>query len=148
MPLWSEEKVDNSKALSFGLSSDFVSNNFLVYVVFGINIIFICLMWVFTIFLKKNSFLNKIIGKEKWTMFYGQIINSMVPLILPWSYIMVQAGVRNVQTKISTAIYSIIFFISIAFPIYYMLDLVLEEKKRQMRKKERKKKIQEGTVEN
>ena len=59
-------------------------------------------------------------------MIYGQIINVMAPLILPWTFLLLDAGVRDFRTKINAVGNILIFFIGVIFPIYYFFDLLGE----------------------
>ena len=52
-------------------------------------------------------------------MIYGQIVNIMAPLILPWTFVMFELGVRNFRTKINAVGNILFFFMGVVFPIYY-----------------------------
>ena len=59
-------------------------------------------------------------------MFFGQIINLMTPLTLPWTFVMMETGIRNFNTKLNAICYIYLYFIGIFFPIYYFFDLLYE----------------------
>lgn len=67
-----------------------------------------------------------IVKEYKWDMIYFQIVNLMVPLVLPWTFVMIEAGVRDYKSKLSSACYLVIFFMSLVFPIYYLFDMLQE----------------------
>ena len=52
-------------------------------------------------------------------MIFGHVINIIMPLTLPWTFVMLQNGVRNFGTKINAATYLILYFLGLVFPIYY-----------------------------
>ena len=64
-------------------------------------------------------------------MLFGSIINIMIPLTLPWSFFMIELGVRNYQTKLNSVFYLILFFVVLVFPIYYFFELLQEKSKKQ-----------------
>ena len=43
----------------------------------------------------------------------------MIPVTLPWTFVMMEMGVRNVKSKLSVACNILLFFIALVFPIYY-----------------------------
>ena len=57
-------------------------------------------------------------------MIYGHIINVMMPIILPWTFMMLEGGIRNFQAKINVASYLVLYFLGIFFPIYYFFELL------------------------
>ena len=59
-------------------------------------------------------------------MIYGHVINLMMPLILPWTYLMLEGGLRNFRTKINVAAYLVLYFLGVVFPIYYFFELLSE----------------------
>ena len=122
-PLSIEKKSKSNKARFFGVSSD-LSNHLAGFVFIAINIAFILLIQFLTSFLRNNNALRKFVDKEKWEMLCGHIINAMAPLILPWTFILLDAGVRNFKTKINTAGNFLIFFMGFVFPIYYLFELL------------------------
>jgi uncharacterized membrane protein YqaE (UPF0057 family) len=74
--------------------------------------------------LRNGNFIKKLFRKTSWEMISGNLINIMSPLILPWSFILMQAGVRDCQTKINTIAYLLVFFMVLVFSIYYFLTLL------------------------
>ena len=52
-----------------------------------------------------------------------------MPIILPWTFLMLKGGVRDFQTKINVAAYLGLFFLGIFFPIYYFFELLEEREK-------------------
>ena len=74
-------------------------------------------------------------------MIYGQIINFMMPIILPWTFMMLEGGIRNFQAKINVASYLVLYFLGIFFPIYYFFELLQERESKLI--KERNKRVQQ-----
>ena len=66
------------------------------------------------------------VRQEKWNMIFGHIINIIMPLTLPWTFMMLDSGVRNFKTKLNAACYLILYFVGVFFPIYYFFDLLQE----------------------
>ena len=63
-------------------------------------------------------------------MIFGQVINFMMPLILPWTFLMLEGGIRNFSSKINVASYLVLYFIGLVFPIYYFFELLEEREKK------------------
>jgi len=63
-------------------------------------------------------------------MIFGQIINVIMPLTLPWTFFMLNSGVRNFNTKMNSVLYFAIYFFGLLFPVYYFFELLLERKKK------------------
>ena len=59
-------------------------------------------------------------------MIFGHIVNIMIPLILPWTFIMLDSGVRNYKTKINAVCCLILYFLGLFFPIYYLFELLMD----------------------
>ena len=57
-------------------------------------------------------------------MIYGQITNLIIPLTLPWPFIMIKGGVIDFKSKLNWVIFSVFFFMSLFVPIYYLFELV------------------------
>ena len=115
----SDEKVNSKRGTFFGISTDFLPSNVVAFLFLVGNIAFILLLQFLTSFLRKKNYLRKLISKNKWEMIHGHIINLMIPFTLPWTYVMLESGVRNFKTKISGACSIFSFFIGVVFPIYY-----------------------------
>jgi hypothetical protein len=77
-----------------------------------------------TLSCRKRNYVRKLVGRYKWDLICGQIINVMAPLVLPWIFIILKAGVKDFNTKINTAAYLLVFFICLVFPIYYFFSLL------------------------
>jgi hypothetical protein len=120
----SSEKVDSKRALYFGISSDFTPNNQVTLAFVGGNIAFIVLLFSLTKYLKKRSFVRRLVTSQLCFMIYGQIINLMAPIVLPWIFILAQAGVRDNWTGLSTLAYSFVFFLTFALPMNYFFCLL------------------------
>lgn len=116
---FSSEKVTSKRGIFFEVSSDFVPSNAIIFILMGANIALVLFLQFLSSYLMKNNYLRKILQKEKWEMIYGQIINVMSPLIIPWAFVMLESGVRDFKTKMASAGNIVIFFIGIVFPIYY-----------------------------
>ena len=50
----------------------------------------------------------------------------MTPIVLPWAFIMMDAGVRNFKTKLSAVCNILVFFVAFVFPFYYFFELLAE----------------------
>ena len=122
----SNERVTSKKGLFFGVSSDFVPSNLSAFIFMGANIAFIMALEFLTSCLRKNNFLRKLVRSEKWEIIYGELINVMGPLILPWTFLMVDVGVRDFKNKLNVVGNFVIFFFGLIFPIYYFFDLLQE----------------------
>jgi len=85
----SDEKVDNPRALFFGVSSDLLSGNENSLILFGFNIAaLLTIKFLFKLVLNEDSFINQLFKREMKFMIYGQIISLIQQLILPWKYIL------------------------------------------------------------
>ena len=82
------------------------------------NLIFSCC--------RKANAIRVVFSKEKWNMLFGYVINMLIPLILPWSFVLMEIGVKNYRTKLNTACYLVLYFVGLFFPIYYFFDLLQE----------------------
>ena len=115
-----------AKGTFFGISTDFLPSNVVAFLFLVGNIAFILLLQFMTSFLRKKNYLRKLMSKNKWEMIHGHIINLMMPFVLPWTFVMLESGVRNFKTKISGACSIFSFFIGVVFPIYYFFELLEE----------------------
>ena len=59
-------------------------------------------------------------------MFFGQTINMIIPVTIPWTFFMMETGVRNFSTKLNAVCYLLLYFVGLFFPIYYLFDLLQE----------------------
>ena len=59
-------------------------------------------------------------------MIYGHVINVMMPILLPWTFMMLEGGIRNFNTKINLVTYIVLFFFGFIFPFYYLFELLGE----------------------
>lgn len=59
----------------------------------------------------------------------------MIPIVLPWTFVMMEAGVRNFKTKLSVASNILLFFIVLVFPIYYFFELLANREKELIRER-------------
>jgi hypothetical protein len=73
---------------------------------------------------------------RKWELIYGQLINMMASLVLPWSFIMLQSGSRDSFSKINAISFTLVFFVVLVFPIYYFFQLVLEKKRQLIQRRQ------------
>jgi hypothetical protein len=119
----SSEKVDSQRALYFGVTSDYFPNGTATFALFAANIIFIFLLQFLTTCLRKRNFFRQLIANQKRMIIFGQIINLMHPIVLPWAFHMLQMGCRNWKDMISILTYIFVFFMAFAFPFYYFLEL-------------------------
>ncbi len=61
-------------------------------------------------------------------MIYGQIINILAPLALPWIFLFLKGGTIDIGTKINTVCYSLLFSVCLCFPIFYLFRLLSNKK--------------------
>ena len=120
------EKVTSRKGLYFGVSSDLVSSNVAIFIFLMLNIGFMMLMQFVVSFLRKNNVVRQLVLKFRWSMVCFQITNIFGPLLLPWTFLLMNAGVNNFGTKMNMIAYLIIFFMGIIFPVVYFFDLLAE----------------------
>ena len=59
-------------------------------------------------------------------MIYFQLTNLISPIVLPWSFIMLNMGVSNINSKIGTSLYLVLHFTTLVIPIYQFFDLLKE----------------------
>ena len=119
-----DERVCSQRGLYFGVSTDVGRNNITNFIFVTINILFILLLNWISSFLSKDNPFRKTIKIEKKNMIFGQVINLLIPFTLPWTFEMLNNGVRNVGTKLNTALYFFVFFVALFFPIYYFFQLL------------------------
>ena len=121
-----EEKTSSNRALFFDVSTRVTSSHLSSFIFLMGNISLILSMQFLSSCLRKNNFLRKLMGQAKWEMIYGQIINVMSPLVLPWTFVILEAGVRDFKTKISAVCNILVFFMALVFPFYYFFELLGE----------------------
>ena len=114
-----DERVGSQRGLYFGVSTDVGRNNITNFIFVTINILFILLLNWISSFLSKDNPFRKTIKIEKKNMIFGQVINLLIPFTLPWTFVMLNNGVRNFGTKLDAALYFFLFFVALFFPIYY-----------------------------
>jgi len=113
------ERVNTERGLYFGVSTDVGRNNITNFIFVTINILFIFILSWISSFLSKDNPFRKTVNKEKKNMIFGQVINLLIPFTLPWTFVMLNNGVRNFGTKLDAALYFFLFFVALFFPIYY-----------------------------
>jgi len=59
-------------------------------------------------------------------MIYFQLTNLISPIVLPWTFIMLNMGVNNINSKIGTSLYLVLHFTTLVIPIYQFFDLLKE----------------------
>jgi hypothetical protein len=118
--------VTSSRGLYFGVTSDILSSHTVAFFFLIGNIILVWILVWFSSCLKKTNLIRQFINREKWQMIFGQIINIMIPLTLPWTFVMMDTGLRNFKTKINAICYILLFFVGLFFPIYYFFHLLQE----------------------
>ena len=122
----SDERVDTQRGIHFGVKSDMFSSQSAVLIVLVANIALIFfIQWILS-FLKNSNFMRKLWCEKKFHMISGQIINVIMPLTLPWTFVMLENGIKNFQTKINAACYLMIYFMGLFYPIYYFFELLAE----------------------
>jgi hypothetical protein len=138
LPPLSYERVDSSRALYYMISSDFTTNNIVGFIFLVCNMALILLLTLLASCLRKDNFIRWLFVHKKWECIYGQLINMMCPLVLPWAFIILQSGTRNARAKINTVAYLAVFFVMLFFPFYYFLSLLQERKRYLIIKMEQK----------
>jgi hypothetical protein len=84
----SQEKVNRSKPLHFGVSSDMPSSNADIVFTVLTNLFFLtCLHFCFSL-VKKSNKLRLFFDSNKYDLIYGQITNTLVPITLPWVFVL------------------------------------------------------------
>ena len=141
------ERIESRKrGVHFGVKSDLFSSQGATITVLVANIFLIFLIqWLFS-FLKNNNSMRKYWHREKFHMASGQIINFIMPLTLPWTFVMLESGIKNFKTKINAACYLLIFFMGLFYPIYYFFELLGEEEGKLITERNAKRKERENTI--
>ena len=80
--------------------------------------------------LRERNPLRRLVSREKWSMIFGQVINVLMPLTLPWTFLMLRNGLRSFGSKVNAASYLLLYFLGLLFPIYYFFELLQEREKR------------------
>jgi hypothetical protein len=80
--------------------------------------------------LREKNPLRRLVSREKWNMIFGQVINVLMPLTLPWTFLMLRNGLRSFGSKVNAASYLLLYFLGLVFPIYYFFELLQEREKR------------------
>ena len=106
------------------MSSDILTSNVQVFIFFIGNIAFILLLNSLTSLLSKKNYLRTIVSDTRWEMFYGQVINLIGPLVLPWTFMMLETGFRNFRNKLTVAVTVLVFFMGVIFPFIYFCELL------------------------
>jgi hypothetical protein len=126
----SQERVDRARPSFFGVTSDFVAAECSLMINFFINIGLVFAASGLSIrFLSPSNCLRKYLSSERWNLLYGRIIKMMVPIILPWTFVLMRNAPRNVWEEINTTLHLFFIYLVIFFSFYYLLELVLERKK-------------------
>ena len=123
----STELCKSDRGLFFGVSTDVLPANLAAFIFLIANVVFVVVVQALFSWLRKNNFFKKLFEGEKWGLIYGQVTNVLMPLTLPWSFVMLEAGVRNFETKVNCAAYILFYFVGLVFPIYYLFDLLSEK---------------------
>jgi hypothetical protein len=64
----------------------------------------------------------------------------MAPLVLPWTFVMLDCGVRDFKNKLNAVGNFLFFFMGLVFPIYYLFEL-LQDKENELIKARREDKM-------
>ena len=121
----SDEMVKSNRGIHFGVKSDLLNSQTAAFMILAANVILIFFVqWALSA-LKKNK-LEKLWKNESFHMISGHIINIIMPLVLPWTFIMLDACVRNFRTKLNAACYILLYFLGLFYPIYYFFELLQE----------------------
>lgn len=125
-----EEKVDSNRALFFNVSSDMVASMSPQFALILLNWAVIFIFEMVFLMIKNKYVLKTMFNKSKWELIYGQIINSLIPFALPWSFILIKTGFLQFSDKINLVIFSCCLFVAIVFPFFYFFNLVHIQKGR------------------
>lgn len=87
-----EEKVDSNRALFFNVSSDMVSSMSPQFALIILNWTVIFIFEMIFSMAKNKYILRTMFNKSKWELIFSQIINSLIPFTLPWSFILIKTG--------------------------------------------------------
>lgn len=114
------QQVDRDRPLYFGITSDVVTGYNYYAILLGLNLAFVVILdGVYRCFSRKDNIVCKYIKEVKDNLLSSQIINILIPIALPWSFVLLQKGVINFRSKINKAIFLFLFFVVIVFPIYF-----------------------------
>ena len=127
IPPLGNKEVSSLKAEFFGVTSDVFSSNVPVFVFFIGNVTFIVFLNFLTAQLKEKNYLRTVVSNNKREMIHGQVINLLAPLVLPWTFVMLETGVRNVRNKLATMVAILVFFMGVIFPFVYFFELLQEK---------------------
>ena len=134
IPLLSEEKVDRAKPLFFGVSSDVGSSDTVPLAFMLANFTLIALSSWLSSLLRRNHVVRELLSSERWSMVYGQLINMMIQLTLPWSFLMLCANCGNFAGKANNGLFVLLFFLGLCFPFVFLLGLLCKREKHLMEK--------------
>ena len=120
----SDERVRSRRGVHFGVSSDIYSSQGFTILIVVANIILIFLVQWLVSFLGKRNPVRRSWVKEKSHMVSGHVINLIMPFTLPWTFMMLEGGIKNFGTKVNAACYFLIYFIGVYFPIVSFFEML------------------------
>lgn len=125
----SNEKVDRTKPLFFGVSSDVGSSDAVPFTLLSFNLLLIMLVYWLTSKLNKSSAVRTVVSSEYRGMIYGQVVNVMIQLTLPWTFLLFCLNSYSYKGKFNSLCYLFLFFISLIFPFIHLFELLREREK-------------------
>ena len=121
----SPELVNRQRPLFFGISSDMISSSWSDTSIACINLtLLLILNLIFSRLLQSKCVIRSFFQTNKWDMGMGQIINLLVPYLLPLSFFLFQPHNLRLSSKINAFLLLLALFIGIFFPIYYLFFLL------------------------
>jgi hypothetical protein len=128
----SDEKVTSNRGLFYGVSSDVLSGNLVSFIFLFSNIGFVAIAQLMLLWTRKHNFVRKLFDSQKWDLIYGQVTGLLIPLALPWTFMVIDSGISNFQSKFNLVAYILLLYVGIVFPIYYLLEL-LDDREKELR---------------
>lgn len=72
--------------------------------------------------------MSQLLGRNMKNMIFGQIICLVQSIVLPWAFVVIKGGVRNIKTKLNLIFYIVLFLLSVLIPFYYFLEMIFDKK--------------------
>lgn len=122
IPHYSKELVTSERARYFSVSSDVISSYYSLFLLILVNYLLVFIFHLIVTKVNKTSMVGKFISNNKWVLLCSQLVNSLIPVVLPWSFVQLQPGFSNIYAKANFAIYCFLFFAALTFLFLYLLN--------------------------
>jgi hypothetical protein len=126
------ELVNRTRPLFFQISSDFLASNSSEVIIMLMNFLVLLIFQLILLEVRRHSLVRQFFNFNKWDMAFGQVINLMIPSVLPWTFILTQSGTTHFSDKLNFLLFCLFFLVSLAFSIYYLFSLVDLQKKQSL----------------